>query len=133
MPLYGHELTEEIDPFQAGLGFAVDLDGRTFPGTRRARQAARATRTSHGASAGLLDGKRVPREGYPVYRGDEPVGRRHQRHVLAHARAADRDGLRAAVDLAGALAPKSTIDIRGSQRAVPVSVPATLSIARTVE
>lgn len=32
MPLYGHELTEEISPFQAGLAFAVDLVGRTFPG-----------------------------------------------------------------------------------------------------
>ena len=26
MPLYGHELTEEIDPLSAGLGFAVKLD-----------------------------------------------------------------------------------------------------------
>ncbi len=32
MPLYGHELDESIDPFQAGLGFAVDLEGRDFPG-----------------------------------------------------------------------------------------------------
>jgi aminomethyltransferase len=32
MPLYGHELSESINPFQAGLAFAVDLDGRTFPG-----------------------------------------------------------------------------------------------------
>src|SRR5262245_50351674 len=26
MPLYGHELTEDIDPFQSGLGWAVKLD-----------------------------------------------------------------------------------------------------------
>ena len=32
MPLYGHELSESIDPFQAGLGFAVHLEGRDFPG-----------------------------------------------------------------------------------------------------
>ena len=32
MPLYGHELTEDITPWQAGLDFAVDLEGRTFPG-----------------------------------------------------------------------------------------------------
>jgi aminomethyltransferase len=32
MPLYGHELTEEIDPFQAGLGFACHLSGYDFPG-----------------------------------------------------------------------------------------------------
>jgi aminomethyltransferase len=32
MPLYGHELSEDITPFQAGLDFAVDLEGRKFPG-----------------------------------------------------------------------------------------------------
>ncbi len=32
MPLYGHELTEEIDPFQAGLGWAVKLDKGDFRG-----------------------------------------------------------------------------------------------------
>ena len=26
MPLYGHELTDQIDPLAAGLGFAVALD-----------------------------------------------------------------------------------------------------------
>lgn len=31
MPLYGHELSESIDPYQAGLGFAVQLKGRDFP------------------------------------------------------------------------------------------------------
>ena len=32
MPLYGHELCETTDPFSAGLGFAVNVDGRDFPG-----------------------------------------------------------------------------------------------------
>ena len=32
MPLYGHELTEHVTPLQAGLGFAVDLANRCFPG-----------------------------------------------------------------------------------------------------
>ena len=32
MPLYGHELSEEIDPFQAGLGWAVKLDKGDFLG-----------------------------------------------------------------------------------------------------
>lgn len=26
LPLYGHEITEEINPYEAGLGFAVELD-----------------------------------------------------------------------------------------------------------
>ena len=32
MPLYGHELTEEIDPYSAGLGWAVKLDKGDFVG-----------------------------------------------------------------------------------------------------
>ncbi len=32
MPLYGHELSETIDPIMAGLGFAVKLDKPTFVG-----------------------------------------------------------------------------------------------------
>ncbi len=30
MPLYGHELDESINPFEAGLEFACDLEGRSF-------------------------------------------------------------------------------------------------------
>lgn len=37
MPLYGHELCEKTDPFSAGLGFAVNLDGRDFPGAEELR------------------------------------------------------------------------------------------------
>src|SRR5260370_40385469 len=32
MPLYGHELSEEIDPIQAGVGWAVKLDKGDFRG-----------------------------------------------------------------------------------------------------
>ncbi len=32
MPLYGHELVETSNPFAIGLGLAVNLDGRSFPG-----------------------------------------------------------------------------------------------------
>ncbi|MDG1991474.1 MAG: glycine cleavage system aminomethyltransferase GcvT [Pirellulales bacterium] len=37
MPLYGHELHEQTDPFSAGLGFAVNIDGREFPGAEEIR------------------------------------------------------------------------------------------------
>ena len=33
MPLYGHELNESIDPYQAGLSFACSLKDRTFIGS----------------------------------------------------------------------------------------------------
>jgi aminomethyltransferase len=74
MPLYGHELTEETDPLQAGLGWAVKLDKGPFVGKeailRRQRDAARPVR------AGLeLEGKRIAREGSAVARDGRPVGR----------------------------------------------------------
>ena len=73
MPLYGHELSEEIDPFQAGLAFAVDLDDRMFPG--RDALVKRRDDTSRPRRAGwMLAGKRVPREGYPVLLDDQQVG-----------------------------------------------------------
>ncbi len=74
MPLYGHELTEEINPLEAGLGFAVNLDGRMFPGRdalARIKQSPLAR-----ARVGLeLAGKRVPREHYPILDATKsPVG-----------------------------------------------------------
>lgn len=71
MPLYGHELNEQIDPFQAGLAFAVDLEGRTFVG----RDALAALGPPRFVRVGLeLSGKRVPREGYAVLAGNETIG-----------------------------------------------------------
>ncbi len=73
MPLYGHELSEDIDPFQAGLGYAVELDDRSFPG--RDALARLKSDSSRPRRAGwIVDGKRVAREGYAVYRGEEQVG-----------------------------------------------------------
>ncbi len=73
MPLYGHELNEDIQPFQAGLGFAVDLEQRTFPG-RDALATLRDDVRAPRRAGWKLSGKRVPREGYPLLAGDEPVG-----------------------------------------------------------
>lgn len=74
MPLYGHELGESIHPFEAGLRFAVDLEGRTFPG--RDALAAVAHDPNLPRRIGLrFDGKRVPREGYAVVADGKIVGR----------------------------------------------------------
>jgi aminomethyltransferase len=73
MPLYGHELSETINPYQAGLGFAVNLEGREFVGhAALAKYKADANQLRR---IGLsLDGKRVPREHYQVVAGGQPVG-----------------------------------------------------------
>jgi aminomethyltransferase len=73
MPLYGHELTEQITPVQAGLGWAVKLAKPVFVG--RAALEAQVAAESYDRIVGLLlDGKVPARSGYHVFLGDERVG-----------------------------------------------------------
>ncbi len=73
MPLYGHELSEEITPLQAGLGFAVQLDHHEFMGRDALEQASHDTQGP--VRIGLqLSGRRVPREHYPVLSHGAVVG-----------------------------------------------------------
>jgi aminomethyltransferase len=73
MPLYGHELTEEINPVAAGLDFAVNLRDRSFIGKEAILEF---RRDSHQPMRiGLqLSHRRVPREGCPILLGEEVVG-----------------------------------------------------------
>ncbi|HZT83596.1 MAG TPA: glycine cleavage system aminomethyltransferase GcvT [Gemmataceae bacterium] len=74
MPLYGHELTEEIDPYQAGLGWAVKPDKGDFIG--RDALLRRREDTSERRRVGLeLEGKRPAREGAAVLRDGREVGK----------------------------------------------------------
>ena len=73
MPLYGHELRENSDPFAIGLGLAINLDGRSFPGASHYA----ALRKHHvgRVRVGLtFDSKRSAREGDVVMRGEKHVG-----------------------------------------------------------
>jgi len=73
MPLYGHELSESINPLQAGLGFAVTLQSHDFIG--RQALAARKDDSSQPVRVGLeLAGRRVPREHYGVLSAGQTVG-----------------------------------------------------------
>ena len=85
MPLYGHELDESIDPFQAGLGFAVDLEGRQFPG----RDALARLRDASGRPRRVgwqLSGRRAAARRLPGVRRRPRSRPRHQRHRFTHAR-----------------------------------------------
>jgi aminomethyltransferase len=74
MPLYGHELSEAIDPMTADLAFAVNLEGREFCG--REAIARRAVEPGRWRRVGLvLCGKRAARQGYPILEAGTPVGR----------------------------------------------------------
>jgi aminomethyltransferase len=73
MPLYGHELSEQINPIMAGLSFAVNTTEREFVG--RAALELIARDTNQLVRVGLqLDDKRVPRQGAAVLMRDESVG-----------------------------------------------------------
>ena len=73
MPLYGHELREDSDPFAIGLGLAVNLDGRCFPGA--GHYAALRDHPSGRVRVGLtFASKRSAREGDAVMQGERQVG-----------------------------------------------------------
>jgi aminomethyltransferase len=73
MPLYGHELSEEIDPLQAGLGWAVKMDKGDFVGRNALLR--RRQDTTRRVRVGLeLQGKRIAREGTPVVVAGREVG-----------------------------------------------------------
>jgi len=80
MPLYGHELGEDIPAFACGVDFAINLDKADdddepiapvgFEALREQRERGAAQRI-----AGLrLEGGRTARQGMPVLRDGEPVG-----------------------------------------------------------
>lgn len=72
MPLYGHELSESINPVEAGLDFAVNLLNRNFVGKQAIEAAAKTTQP---VRVGLqVEGRRVPREGCPIFRTDDEIG-----------------------------------------------------------
>ncbi|MFL1999604.1 aminomethyltransferase family protein [Microbacterium sp. A1-JK] len=71
MPLYGHELTRDVVPAQAGLARAVALDKDDFIG----KGALAADIADRPVLVGLVsDGKRAGRAGYAVYDADTRVG-----------------------------------------------------------
>ena len=73
MPLYGHELTEEITPIQAGMSWAVKFDKPEFVG--RDALLAQKEAGDYPRIVGLTMEGRVPaRAGYPVLAGGAPAG-----------------------------------------------------------
>jgi aminomethyltransferase len=72
MSLYGHELTENINPLEAGLQWAVKL-GTEFIG-RDALKKIKEEGPKRKLVGLRIEGKRVPRQGYPVLAAGETVG-----------------------------------------------------------
>ncbi|MFE5208553.1 glycine cleavage system aminomethyltransferase GcvT [Streptomyces sp. NPDC056600] len=77
MPLYGHELSTSLTPFDAGLGRVVKFEKEgDFVGREAlAAAAARAEQKPPRKLVGLIaEGRRVPRAGYSVVAGGEVIG-----------------------------------------------------------
>ena len=74
MPLYGNELSQEVTPFDAGLGRVV-VFGKPGDFVGRAALAERAQAAPARVLAGLTIGsRRIPRHGYPVLWDGQPRG-----------------------------------------------------------
>ncbi len=74
MPLYGHELSEKINPFQAGLGFACHLAGYDFPGRDALLGIQRQPQPVVRVGLEMPAGRRSPRAGCPILAAGKPIG-----------------------------------------------------------
>jgi aminomethyltransferase len=74
MPLYGHELSEQINPFQAGLGFACHLAGFNFPGRDALLRIQKEPQQSVRIGLEMAAGRRSPRQGCAILAGDKKIG-----------------------------------------------------------
>lgn len=71
--LYGHELSSEITPLEAGLSWITKLDKDDFVG-KSALVAQKADGLPRRRVGLVMQERGIPREGYPVFAGDREVG-----------------------------------------------------------
>ncbi len=73
LPLYGHEMDDNVTPYEAGLGIFVKLDKEEFIG-KEALVAAKAAGLTRKLVGIELDDKAIPRGGYDVLADGVKVG-----------------------------------------------------------
>lgn len=74
LALYGHEIDETTNPFEAGLGWVVDLDERDFVGKKALIQA-KAQQPQRRLVCVMATDKGVMRDGNDVISGEQVLGR----------------------------------------------------------
>ncbi len=74
MPLYGHEIDEQHNPIEAGLGFGVSFREEKGEWIGREALAAVKAAPTKRLMGITTSGPRVPRQGMAIYRGEEEVG-----------------------------------------------------------
>ena len=117
-PLYGHELADDITPFESRLGWAVDLEGGDFLG-RDGLVASKASGLVRRLETIAMVDRGVPREGSVVLDSDgDPVGQ-----VVSGMFAPTADVFAANVFLpreVGALGSELQVDLRGKSKSCTV-------------
>jgi aminomethyltransferase len=74
LALYGQELSPEISPLEAGIGFAVKLNKEAdFIGKEALKQLKENGLPRKLVGIEMID-RGIPRHGYPVYKGDVQIG-----------------------------------------------------------
>jgi len=71
MPLYGNDIDDQTTPLEAGLSFAVELEGPDFIGKSALQAAAKPARRLSGL---VMESKRIPRQGFEVFHEGKKVG-----------------------------------------------------------
>lgn len=71
MPLYGHEMDEQVTPLEAGLGFAVKMTKEDFIGKKALEEKGEPARKRIGLK---VTGRGIIREYQDVYLGDRLIG-----------------------------------------------------------
>ncbi|MCM2277966.1 MAG: glycine cleavage system aminomethyltransferase GcvT [Oligoflexia bacterium] len=118
-PLYGHELTDETNPLEAGAGWVVKLDKGDFVGKTPIVQAKEAGLKRKLVGLRLLD-RGIPRQGYAVYSGDGAI------RIGEITSGTQSPSTKQAIGIAYVTIPNSaegtklTVDIRGQKVAAEV-------------
>lgn len=74
LPLYGQELSPEISPLEAGIGFAVKLNKEAdFIGKEALKEQKENGLPRKTVGIEMID-RGIPRHGYSVYKGEELIG-----------------------------------------------------------
>ncbi len=71
--LYGNEISDDRTPYEAGLGWVVKLDKADFVG-KAALEEQKARGVERKLVGFTLEDRGIPRSGYRVFSGGEPVG-----------------------------------------------------------
>ncbi len=124
MPLYGHEISETIDPLTAGLNFAVKMEKPDFIGKAALLKRGTPTRKRVGLK---VIGRGIIRDPQKVYKGDRQIGFLTSGTFLSWINVGA--GMAYVASEEAAVGNRAEVDVRG--RRVPVEVVALPFYSRT--